>query len=55
VHDAIGSLMLCSSAPASYTIVNGRVVVSEGHLATLDLGRVIERHNQFALQLASGH
>ncbi|MFY8192217.1 MAG: amidohydrolase family protein, partial [Limnohabitans sp.] len=55
VHDAIGSLMLCSSAPASYTVVNGRVVVSEGHLATLDLGRVIERHNQFALQLAMGH
>ena len=55
VHDAIGSLMLCSSAPTSYTIVNGRVVVSEGHLATLDLGRVIERHNQFAMQLAKGH
>jgi len=55
VHDAIGSLMLCSSAPASYTLVNGRVVVSEGQLATLDLGRVIERHNQFAMQLASGH
>ncbi len=55
VHDAIGSLMLCASAPASYTIVNGRVVVSEGQLATLDLGRVIERHNQFAKQLAQGH
>ena len=55
VHDAIGSLMLCSSAPASYTLVNGRVVVSEGQLATLDLGRVIERHNQFAMQLTSGH
>ncbi len=55
VHDAIGSLMLCSSAPASYTIVNGRVLVSEGQLATLDLGRVIERHNQFAMQLAKGH
>ena len=55
VHDAIGSLMLWSGAPASYTLVNGRVVVSEGQLATLDLGRVIERHNQFAMQLASGH
>ena len=55
VHDAIGSLMLCASAPASYTIVNGRVVISEGQLATLDLGRVIERHNHFAKQLALGH
>jgi cytosine/adenosine deaminase-related metal-dependent hydrolase len=55
VHDAIGSLMLCASAPAAYTVVNGRVVVSEGQLTRVDLGRVIERHNHFAIQLAAGH
>jgi hypothetical protein len=55
VHDAIGSLMLCASAPAAYTVVNGRVVVSEGQLTRVDLGNVIERHNKFAMQLAAGH
>jgi 8-oxoguanine deaminase len=55
VHDAIGSLMLCASAPAAYTLVNGQVVVSEGQLTRVELGRVIERHNQFAIQLATGH
>jgi cytosine/adenosine deaminase-related metal-dependent hydrolase len=55
VHDPVGSLMLCASAQANYTVVNGRVVVREGQLTTLDLGRVIELHNQFALQLAAGH
>ena len=55
VHDAAGSLMLCASAPAAYTVVNGRVVVSEGQLASVDLGNVIERHNKFAVQLAIGH
>jgi cytosine/adenosine deaminase-related metal-dependent hydrolase len=55
VHDAIGSLMLCASAPPAYTVVNGRVVVSEGQLASVDLGNVIERHNKFAVQLAAGH
>ena len=55
VHDAIGSLMLCASAPASYTVVNGQVVVSEGQLTRVELGRVIERHNHFAVQLAAGH
>jgi len=55
VHDAIGSLMLCASAPAAYTVVNGRVVVNEGQLATVDLGALIERHNNFAIQLAAGH
>ena len=55
VHDAIGSLMLCASAPAAYTVVNGQVVVSEGQLTRVELGRVIERHNNFAMQLAVGH
>ena len=55
VHDPIGSLMLCASAHANYTVVNGRVVVKEGRLATLDLDRVIEQHNRFALELAEGH
>ena len=55
VHDAIGSLMLCASAPAAYTVVNGKVVVSEGQLTRVELGRVIERHNNFAMQLAAGH
>ena len=55
VHDAIGSLMLCASAPAAYTVVNGRVVVREGQLTRVDLGNVIERHNKFAVQLAAGH
>jgi cytosine/adenosine deaminase-related metal-dependent hydrolase len=53
VHDALGSLLLCASATAAYTIVNGRVVVREGQLATIDLPVLIERHNRLARQLAS--
>ena len=52
VHDPVGALLLCASPQAAWTIVNGRVVVREGQLATLDLGPVLERHNQLARQLA---
>ncbi len=52
VHDPVGALVLCSSPQAAWTIVNGRVVVRQGQLATLDLGPLIERHNQLARQLA---
>ena len=52
VHDPIGSLLLCASAQAAYTVVNGRVVVREGQLATVELGPLVERHNQLALLLA---
>ncbi len=54
VHDPVGALLLCASDNADYTIVNGRVVVRKGEIATVDMGPLIERHNQLAMQLALG-
>jgi cytosine/adenosine deaminase-related metal-dependent hydrolase len=53
VHDPVGSLLLCGSPQADYTVVNGRVLVRQGQLTTVDLGPLIERHNRLALQLAN--
>ena len=52
VHDPVGSLLLCASAQAAYTVVNGRVVVREGQLVAVELGPLVERHNRLALGLA---
>ena len=52
VHDPVASLLLCASPPAAYTVVNGRVVVREGQLTTVDLGPLVERHNRLARALA---
>ncbi|MDZ4399407.1 8-oxoguanine deaminase [Hydrogenophaga sp.] len=52
VHDPVASLPLCASAQAAYTVVNGRVVVRQGQLTTVDLGPLLEKHNRLALQLA---
>jgi cytosine/adenosine deaminase-related metal-dependent hydrolase len=54
VHDPVGALLLCASGNADYTLVNGRVVVRQGEIATVDMGPLIERHNRLALQLALG-
>jgi len=53
VHDPIAALMFCASPQAEYTIVNGRVVVRQGQVTTLDLQPHIERHNRMALQLVN--
>ncbi len=53
VHDPVAALMFCASPQAEYTIVNGRVVVHEGQLATVELGPLIERHNRMAQQLTA--
>ena len=52
VHDPVASLLLCASAPAAYTVVNGRVVVERGRLTTLELAPLVERHNRLARELA---
>ena len=54
VHDPVASLLLCASPQAACTVVNGRVVVREGQLASVELGPLVERHNRLALQLALG-
>jgi len=53
VHDPVGALLLCGSPQVAYSVVNGRVVVREGQLATVDLAPLIERHNAMARQLAT--
>jgi hypothetical protein len=35
-------------------MINGRVVVQEGHLTTLELGPIIERHNAIAREMVTG-
>ena len=53
VHDPVGSLLLCASAQVAYTVVNGRVVVRQGQLTTVDVGPLVEKHNRLARVLAT--
>jgi 8-oxoguanine deaminase len=52
IHDPIGSLMLCASPQAAHTIVNGRLVVKDYQLTTVELAPLIEKHNALAITLA---
>ena len=54
LHDPVAALAFCGPVSAAYTIVNGRVVVREGRLTTVDLPALIRRHNRLAAQLVDG-
>ncbi|HUO23376.1 MAG TPA: 8-oxoguanine deaminase [Caulobacteraceae bacterium] len=54
LHDPVAALIFCAPLRSAYTIVNGRVVVREGRLETLDLRALIARHNRLAGQLVNG-
>jgi cytosine/adenosine deaminase-related metal-dependent hydrolase len=53
LHDPLAALFFCHVPRVTHSIVNGRVVVRDGQLATLDLPRLIEHHNALAAQLAA--
>ena len=54
VHDPVGALLLCASAQAAMVVVDGRVIVRDGEITSVDLGPLMESHNRFARQL-TGH
>jgi len=51
LHDPVAALVFCGAANARHSVINGRIVVQDGRLATLDLGPHVERHNRLARQL----
>jgi cytosine/adenosine deaminase-related metal-dependent hydrolase len=53
-HDPVAALFFCHVPRVRFSVVAGRVVVKDGELATLDLPRLIERHNRLARELVAG-
>lgn len=51
VHDPVASLLLCSSPQAKHVMVNGRWLVKDGQLTSVDQGPLLERHDRAARQL----
>ncbi|TAL55410.1 8-oxoguanine deaminase [Pandoraea sp.] len=54
LHDPLAALVFCNPGAVAYSVINGRVVVREGQLVTLDLPATIERHNRLAQRLVAG-
>ena len=52
LHDPLAALLFCQVPRVRHSIVNGRVVVRDGRVATLDLPVLLERHNALAADLA---
>jgi 8-oxoguanine deaminase len=54
LHDPVAALIFSAPTRAAYTVVNGRVVVREGRLETVDERKLVARHNTLATQLVNG-
>lgn len=54
MHDPVAALVFCAPSNVAWSVVDGKVVVRGGALATIDLGPQVERHNRLARELARG-
>ncbi len=53
-HDVVAALVLCQPQNVDLSVINGRVVVKDGVLQTVDLPVLLERHNAIARALLRG-
>jgi cytosine/adenosine deaminase-related metal-dependent hydrolase len=49
--DLVAALLFCQPANVAWSAINGRLVVRNGQLATLDLPVLLEKHRKFAREL----
>ncbi len=53
-HDVVAALILCQTDGVDFSFVNGRCVVEQGRLTTVDLPRLVERTHRLAARLVAG-
>jgi cytosine/adenosine deaminase-related metal-dependent hydrolase len=54
LHDPLAALVFCTPQRVDLSVINGRVVIEDGNLLTVDLEPLIERHNRIAREMVSG-
>ena len=52
--DPVASIIFCAPQKTKYTVINGKIVVNDGQIATIDMGPVLEEHAGHARHLWTG-
>jgi len=53
-HDLAAALIFCAPQQVDLSIINGKVVVKEGRLTTIDMRMLVEQHNGISRRLIRG-
>lgn len=53
-HDPVAALVFCSPVQVDLSVVNGRVVVKDGRITTVNIEEFIREHNRIARRMVSG-
>lgn len=50
-HDVVAALIFCQPPGVDYSFINGKKVVDQGQLVTVDLGKLVETCNRLAMAM----
>ncbi len=54
LHDPVAALLFCEPVNVTWSVINGRVVIEDGRLTTVELEPILERHNRIAREIVGG-
>ena len=53
-HDPMSALLFCTPQTVDLSVINGRIIVEDGELRTIDLIPIIEKHNKISAAMIRG-
>ncbi len=53
LHDAVAALVFCAPQQVDWLVVGGKRIVQDGQLLTVDLPRLVERHNRASRRIVA--
>ena len=53
LSDPVAAVVFCAPTSAVHTVIGGRLIVDQGEVVTIDMGRVVREHNRNAARLAA--
>jgi len=53
LNDPVAATVFCAPQKTRYTVIDGRLVVEDGRVTTVDMEPVIEAHNRFSREMAN--
>jgi cytosine/adenosine deaminase-related metal-dependent hydrolase len=53
LHDPVAALVFCAPAHVALSVIDGRVIVRDGYLETIDIPQLVEHHNRLSRQLVN--
>jgi cytosine/adenosine deaminase-related metal-dependent hydrolase len=53
-HDVVAALVFCEVNSVDYSFINGRKIIDQGVLTTVDLPVLVEQTNRYSNRLVNG-